>query len=63
MGVVAGTIECARRLHAEGGVLRFYRGFWPTMLRAGPVAGVILPAFELTLAWLERCRYRKEGAP
>ena len=61
--VVAGTIECARRLHAEGGVLRFYRGFWPTMLRAGPVAGVILPAFELTLAWLERCRYRKEGAP
>ena len=61
--VVAGTIECARRLHAEGGVLRFYRGFWPTMLRAGPVAGVILPAFELTLASLERYRYRKEGAP
>lgn len=54
--VVAGALECARRLHAEGGVLRFYRGFWPTMLRVGPVAGAILPTFELTLAWLERYR-------
>ena len=54
--VVAGALECARRLLAEGGVLRFYRGFWPTMLRAGPVAGAIMPTFELTLAWLERYR-------
>jgi len=54
--VVAGALECARRLHAEGGVRRFYRGFWPTMLRAGPVAGAIMPTFELTLAWLERHR-------
>jgi len=55
--VVAGALECARRLHAEGGVRRFYRGFWPTMLRAGPVAGAIMPTFELTLAWLERHRH------
>jgi hypothetical protein len=55
--VVVGALECARRLHAEGGVRRFYRGFWPTMLRAGPVAGAIMPTFELTLAWLERHRH------
>ena len=55
--VVVGALECARRLHAEGGVRRFYRGFWPTMLRAGPVAGAIMPTFELTLAWLERYRH------
>ena len=48
-----GLLECARALHAEGGAARLYRGFGPTLVRAGPVAGIILPTFEVTLAWLE----------
>lgn len=51
----AGALCCARQLYAEGGLTRLYRGFWPTILRAGPVAGIILPLFELTLAQLEGC--------
>jgi len=50
----AGALEVVRHLHADGGWRRFYRGFWPTMLRAGPVAGTIMPTFELTLTWLEQ---------
>mmetsp|Transcript_19767 Transcript_19767/g.62930 ORF Transcript_19767/g.62930 Transcript_19767/m.62930 type:complete len:296 (+) Transcript_19767:52-939(+) len=46
---------CARDLYAEGGLCRLYRGFWPTILRAGPVAGIILPLIELILAQLEGC--------
>ena len=48
-----GAIDCARGLIREGGVARLYRGFLATMLRAGPVAGIILPCFELVLPWLE----------
>lgn len=49
-----GLQATARRLLAEGGVARFYRGFAYAMLRAGPVAAVIMPCFELVLPWLER---------
>jgi hypothetical protein len=38
----------------EGGVQRLYRGWLLTILRAGPVAGIILPSFEIVLPWLER---------
>ena len=48
-----GAIECARALHAEGGLGRLYRGIVPTILRAGPVAGIMLPLFELILQRLE----------
>merc|ERR1712224_712251 len=30
----------------------FYRGFGITLLRAGPVAAVVLPVYDLTLEWL-----------
>jgi solute carrier family 25 (mitochondrial carnitine/acylcarnitine transporter), member 20/29 len=30
----------------------FYRGFWVTVLRAGPVAAVVLPVYDLTLETL-----------
>ena len=49
-----GLQATAQRLLAEGGVARFYRGFAYAMLRAGPVAAVIMPCFELVLPWLER---------
>lgn len=49
-----GPLELARSLVAEGGIKRLYRGYSATALRAGPVAGVVLPTFELVLPWLER---------
>ena len=45
---------CVRRLWREGGAGRFYRGYLFTLVRAGPVAGVLLPCFEIVLPWLER---------
>ena len=53
-----GVLASARSLVAEGGLARLYRGFGPTMLRAGPVAGIILPMFELVLPRLEALRER-----
>ena len=48
-------LECARQVVAEGGGYRsLYRGFGYTMLRAGPVAGVILPFFDISLEAFER---------
>jgi len=48
-----GLIACARELIAEGGIRRLYRGYGFTILRAGPVAGLGLPVFELLLPKLE----------
>eukprot|EP00316_Scyphosphaera_apsteinii_P024356 CAMPEP_0119319148 /NCGR_PEP_ID=MMETSP1333-20130426/48605_1 /TAXON_ID=418940 /ORGANISM="Scyphosphaera apsteinii, Strain RCC1455" /LENGTH=325 /DNA_ID=CAMNT_0007325489 /DNA_START=127 /DNA_END=1104 /DNA_ORIENTATION=- len=47
-------LACARELLEEGGRLRLYRGYTYTLLRAGPVAGVLLPLFDLSLGALER---------
>ena len=44
----------ARALLAEGGLPRLYRGIGYAVLRAGPVAAVIMPCFELVLPRLER---------
>lgn len=47
------TIEMARTIGREGA---FYRGFWVTILRAGPVAAAVLPVYDLTLEKLSsRC--------
>ena len=51
--VPRGAIACACNLVREAGVRRLYRGWLLTVLRAGPVAGVILPCFELVLPILE----------
>jgi hypothetical protein len=48
------ALTCVRELVREGGVQRLYRGWLLTILRAGPVAGIILPSFEIVLPWLER---------
>lgn len=34
----------------------FYRGFWVTVLRAGPVAATVLPVYDLTLEYLSSGR-------
>ena len=53
-----GVLSSMRALLSEGGVVRLYRGFGLTLLRAGPVSGVLLPLFDLTLAGLERLSAR-----
>lgn len=44
----------ARVMLEEGGMARFYRGFGYAIVRAGPVAAVIMPCFEILLPRLER---------
>jgi hypothetical protein len=56
--VARGLLETGRTLHASGGWVRLYRGFGYTMLRAGPVAAVVMPSFEIVLPWLERQMWR-----
>ena len=48
-GLVATAVrECLK----EGGVRAFLRGIGPTLLRAAPVAGVVLPVYDGMYAWL-----------
>ena len=43
------AVACLRRLLAEGGVARLYRGFTFTLVRAGPVAAALLPTYDYSL--------------
>lgn len=49
-----GMLTSMQDMMREGGLARLYRGFGFTLLRAGPVSGVLLPLFDVTLAALER---------
>ncbi|KZT61312.1 mitochondrial carrier [Calocera cornea HHB12733] len=42
-------IAMGRRIYAEGGMLNFYRGFWPVVLRAFPVNASAFFVFEAIL--------------
>ena len=53
-----GMLATARGLLSEDGVRRLYRGFGYAVLRAGPVAAVILPCFEVVLPRLEQMTSR-----
>lgn len=56
-------LACARDIVAERGLPGLYRGYVLTLLRAGPVSGVVLPMFDLSLAALERMAGpRRRGA-
>ena len=57
-----GVVACARALVKEAGVKRLYRGFGLTMLRAGPVSGVILPFFDLSLEAIRRATGESQTA-
>eukprot|EP00808_Paulinella_micropora_P001839 g68106.t1 len=46
------AVECAKDLVKKEGPLRLYRGIGFTLLRAGPVAGVMLPVYDILLASL-----------
>jgi solute carrier family 25 carnitine/acylcarnitine transporter 20/29 len=50
----ASMLACGRHVVARDGARGLYRGFGFTMLRAGPVAGVLLPFFDLALAFFQR---------
>lgn len=50
----ASSLHCAQMLLKEGGVARLYRGLGYTLIRGGPVAGVVLPCYDVSLALLQR---------
>ena len=43
------TMNMALSVYHESGMMGFYRGFGITVLRAGPVAAVVLPIYDLVL--------------
>lgn len=44
----------ARSIHEGGGLAGFYRGVWPTMVRAFPTNAIIFAVYELTMKQLDR---------
>lgn len=51
-----GVWELTKKIYRDAGssIKPFFRGFGITILRAGPVAAVVLPVYDLTLEWLSR---------
>jgi solute carrier family 25 carnitine/acylcarnitine transporter 20/29 len=47
-GLVATAV---RETYASGGIIAFYRGLGFTLLRAAPVAGTVLPVYDVSKAW------------
>ena len=43
---ILSTTEMAKQIYKEG---VFYRGFWLTVMRAGPVAAAVLPVYDICL--------------
>lgn len=46
------VLETARSLYDAGGIRNFYRGIGLTILRAGPVAGAVLPVYDIVFQHL-----------
>lgn len=44
-----GVWDCVRKTYREGGVARFYQGFWLVSMRAFPVNGISLMVYETIL--------------
>ena len=44
--------QAAIDLWQIGGARAFFRGYWVSLVRAGPVSALSLPAYDLTLEWL-----------
>lgn len=47
------TVTVCKQLYAENGIRSFFRGFGATVLRAGPVAAVCLPTYDLMMRYLK----------
>ena len=57
-GIIDMVVAATRETYANGGIRGFYRGIGFTLLRAAPVAGVVLPVYDAGLAWLARPKGR-----
>lgn len=52
---VSATLDIIKSIYkTEGGMAGFFRGFWVTVFRAGPVAAIVLPVYDVTLEYLLR---------
>lgn len=60
-GRYSGVIDCAQKTWREGGTRAFFKGLTFSMIRAAPVASVVLPTFDLTNRWLTDMYERMEG--
>jgi len=51
-----GTWDSIQSIYRQGGnsIKPFYRGFWITVARAGPVAAAVLPCYDLVLEHLQQ---------
>lgn len=54
-----GAWECVTATWRESGARGFYRGIGYTLVRAGPVAGTILPIYEATKDYIEHRQSRR----
>jgi len=51
-GATTSVCRAASELWRLGGARAFFRGYWASLVRAGPVSALSLPAYELALEWL-----------
>ena len=51
------AVQVVREMHAEQGWRSFFKGYTVTMLRAGPVAAVILPVYDIVLEQLNKLSF------
>lgn len=52
--------SCVVQVTKEEGVLAWYKGLWPAMIKSGIAGGVIFLAFETTCALLAQRHGRKQ---
>jgi len=50
---IPSTAEMARHIYRNDGINGFFRGFTITVLRAGPVASIVLPIYDIALEFLQ----------
>lgn len=48
------AMQMSQRIYAEAGVKGFFRGYYISIFRAGPVAALVLPIYDYTLEHLNR---------
>lgn len=46
-GQYSGLLDAAKRIHAQGGIKNFYRGYVPNLIGIIPYAGIDLTAYEV----------------